>query len=191
MHRKKKQKITFFVALTLLVVGWGVLFFLYNPAELAGMLGVTNSYLVAFFLAIIGAVGSLTSVSTYPAIFTMAAGGVNPVGLVAISAVGLTIGDFLFIYLGRSARAVLSDSTQQKAHKLLAWLYRRPVYFTQGFLFLWVGFSPLANNLLTAPMAVTNFPPRKMVIPILLGNVVLPTVAVTLGILGIEWWETT
>ena len=187
MEERSLKRIGFVVLLVLLVLGWLTLFFVSSPEEVVEWLGVTNGYLVVFLLGVIGAVTSLTSVSTYPAIYTLAAGEMNPGLLVVISGVGLTLGDFLFILLGISARGVLSEGTKERVARFLAWLYQRPTVVIQFFLFVWVGLTPFANNLLTAPLAVTEFPARKMVVPIFLGNLVLPVLTVWLGMKGVAW----
>lgn len=186
MKREYVRKIGFFTLLALLLVGWVVLFFLYEPAQVVAFIGASNGYLVAFLLSIIGALGTLTTVSTYPALYTMAAGELNPFALVAVATVGLSIGDSLFIALGRAAREVVSEGAREKAEWLLRFLHDRPAYVTQIVLFVWVGFTPLANNLLTAPLALTSFPARKMVLPVVLGNMTLPALTVLLGVMSIR-----
>jgi membrane protein YqaA with SNARE-associated domain len=183
MKRRHIKTFVFFTLLAILFLGWLAVFFLYDPAELIAWFGVTNSYFIAFLLSLIGALATLTTVSTYPAIYTMAAGNLDPVLLVLVSTVGLSIGDFLFIALGISARSVVSPATAQRIERLLHWLYKQPTFVIQIILFLWVGFTPIANNLLTAPLALTNFPTRKMVLPIVLGNMTLPALAIIVGVM--------
>lgn len=184
MTRARIQATAFFTILLLLILGWFLLLLFHTPSEIVDWLGVTNSYLVAFLLAVFGAVGSVTPFSTYPAIYTMAAGEVNPFILVPLAALGLTAGDYLFILFGISAQSVLSEKFQKKVEKLLRWLLKKSTRFIQVFLFVWVGFLPLANNLITAPLALTKFSPRKMFLPILLGNTTFPTLAALLGAFG-------
>lgn len=190
-HMEKKtmtraRKAGFWLTLVTLVVGWMVLFFLYRPEQIVAALGVTNSYIVTFLLGVLGAFTSMTTFSTYPAVYAMAAADVTPWALIATTAVGLTMGDFFFVLLGNSARAALSKKWRERVRKLLRWLEGRPDRVTQWVLFIWVGVLPLANNLLTAPLAVNGFEPRKMAVPIFLGNLTFPTATVILALKGVE-----
>ena len=179
-----KRRAAFLGLVVLLGLGWLYLF-LYVPIDDAiEWLGVTNSYVVALLLGAFGAFTTLTSVSTYPAVFAMATGGVQPVALVAATALGLTLGDMLFIGAGRSARQALSDGGRERVERLLRWLRERPDHVTQWVLFFWVGFTPLANNLLTGPLSLTEFSPRKMVAPVFFGNLVFPILTVVLAVTG-------
>ncbi len=177
----------FFLVITLLLAAGWLALFLYVPLdEVVEWMGLSNSYLVALALGCFGAFATLTSVSTYPAVFAMASAGVNPVGLVVVTAIGLTLGDFLFVGAGRSVRQTLSDRGRERVEKLLRWLRERPDRVTQWVLFFWVGFTPLANNLLTGPLALTDFPTKKMIAPVLCGNFAFPILTVVLAVTGRE-----
>lgn len=185
--KKTLRNLGFWVLLLMMVVGWLVLFFFYRPEQIVEALGLTNSYIVTFLLGVLGAFTSLTTVSTYPAVYVMALGEeVTPWILILMTGVGLTIGDFFFVLLGRSARAALSEKWIERVRRLLSWLEKRPDFVTQVVLFFWVGLSPFANNLLTAPLAVSHFPIKKMVVPIFLGNLTFPTATVVLALQGVE-----
>ena len=184
MTRQRLKNLAIFLAILLFIAGWTVLLYFYSPSEVIDWLGVTNSYFVAFFISVLGAIASITPFSTYPAVYTMAAGGVNPIGLVALAAVGLTIGDLIFVYFGISARKALPEKFQKFVERLLRWLTSKSTRFIQAFVFIWVGFLPLANNLISAPLAITGFPVKKLLLPLLLGNMMFPTLAATAGIYG-------
>lgn len=186
MPETNKTRLASFFAILLFVIGWTALLTVYSPSEIVDWIGVTNSYLVAFLLAAGGAIASVTPFSTYPAVYTMASGGVNAFVLVPLVAIGMTVGDFIFIWFGVSARELLSEKLLDKMEGLLGWLESKPTIFIQAFIFVWVGIIPLANNLLTAPLAMTGFSIKKMTPPLILGNMVLPAMLAFAGYHGME-----
>lgn len=181
MERAKAKNLGIFAGLLIAIVGWTLVLMFFRPSEIVAWLGVTNSYLVAFLISIFGAIASITPVSTYPGIYTMAAGGIHPLLLAPIAAAGLTIGDYIFVFFGLSARGALSERITDKIENVMRWLNDKPTRFIQVFIFVWVGFLPIANNLLTAPLAMTGFHPRKMFVPLVLGNLMLPLLATSLA----------
>lgn len=190
MERRKVKNVAIFIAILLFIVGWTILLYYYSPSEIVEWLGVTNSYLVAFLMAVFGAIASMTPVSTYPAIYTMASGGVSPLLLAPIAAIGLTVGDMIFVYFGLSAREALSEKFQNFVERVLRWLNEKPTLFIQVFVFVWVGILPIANNLITAPLAMTGFPIKKLLPPLMLGNLVFPIMAASLGYYGVTlFWD--
>ena len=184
MATQKTKNILLFVGIILLIIGWMMLFRFYSPAEIIEWLGITNAYLVTFLVSAFGAISSTTPFTTYPALYTMAAGGVSPIILVPLAAIGLTTGDLLFVAFGLSARRALSKKIVEKVEQLLSWLNGKPDWFGQISIYVWVGILPLANNLLTAPLAMTGFPVKKMILPLVLGNMTFPLIATALGWFG-------
>ncbi|RDV39128.1 hypothetical protein DV096_00720 [Bradymonadaceae bacterium TMQ3] len=175
-ERTRKQVAIFLVAL-LLVVGWTFFFLYTEPEAVIEWMGVENSYLVGFLISVFGALGSVTPFSTYPAVYAMATTEVNLIILIPLVAVGLTVGDALFFYFGVTAQSVMPQWLENWMERVWLWLQTKPELFLQIFIFLYVGFSPFANNLLTAPLAMAGYRFRKIVVPLTLGNCSLPIVA--------------
>ncbi|TXD36349.1 hypothetical protein FRC96_09730 [Lujinxingia vulgaris] len=174
--RTRKQVAIFIVAL-LLVVGWTLFFIYTEPEAVIAWMGVENSYLVGFLISVFGALGSVTPFSTYPAVYAMATTEVNLVILIPLVAIGLTLGDALFFYFGVTAQSVMPRWLENWMERVWQWLQTKPEIFLQIFIFLYVGFSPFANNLLTAPLAMAGYRFRKIVVPLTLGNCSLPIAA--------------
>ncbi|RAL23681.1 hypothetical protein DL240_05850 [Lujinxingia litoralis] len=173
-----------FALVLLLIVGWSLLFLYTEPAQVIAWMGVENSYLVGFLIAVFGALGSVTPFSTYPAVYAMAAAEVNLLLLIPLVAIGLTLGDALFFYFGVSSRSMVPERFEAKVERIWHWLESKPQIFIQIFIFIYVGFSPFANNLLTAPLALAGYRFRKIVLPLTLGNCSLPIVASYLATSG-------
>lgn len=168
------------------LVGWVVLFLLTSPDELIRKLGVEQAYLVVFLLSVIGALGSMTTFSTYPALVAFALGGMNLIALTAVAAVGLTLGDWVFFTLVTRAKGLLTGRLREKARRLEGWLDERPRWQVSGLTYLWVGLLPLANNILTGALALGGYRFRRILLPLFLGNVTFPAGVTWLATLGIE-----
>ena len=98
-----KRSLLFWIILAF-VVAWTVLLFFFSPKEIVEMIGVNNSYLVIFLVAVIGAFSSFTTFSAYPVIVTMAAGKLDPLLIGVVAGIGLAIGDTFFYFFGVCAQ---------------------------------------------------------------------------------------
>jgi len=170
------------------VLGWTIMLFYFAPKELVEQIGVSNSYLIVFLVAVIGAFSSFTTFSAYPVIVTMAAGKLDPLLLGVVAGIGLAIGDTFFYYFGVSARGVASKKLKNWLSNTLKWLKKKSDHFIQLFIFGYVGFTPFPNNILTGLLALSKYPYRKVALPLILGDLVLPIVAAYLSAKGVEFF---
>ena len=185
MKKRIKRLIIFFLLLAL-VVFWSVLLYFIAPEELVEKIGVHNGYILSFLVGVFGEAATLTALSYYPAIITLAAGGLNPFLLGVVAGAGMTTGNSLYYYLGLQGRTILSERVERQAHRLLEWINRRPRWLVQILIFLYVGFTPFPNNLLTVSGGVTGYQFKKIIIPLLLGNMVLTFSLAYLTALGLR-----
>lgn len=183
ISRRERLALTLFVGLFL---GWVVLIFVVPPDEIVRRLGMENAYGVVLMLSVIGALGSMTTFSSYPAIVTFAAGGMSVGALGLVSGVGLTVGDALFYTLVTEVSGLLRGRAREKAVEVGEWLESRPRWVIPVVVYVWVGLLPLANNVLTAALALSGYRFRKILLPIFLGNVTFPLGVAYLASLGIE-----
>lgn len=177
---------TAFWLILLFIIAWTVLLFNYTPQEIVEVLGVNNTYLVGFVVSVLGAFSSLTTFSTYPAIITLAAGQVNPFLLGAVAGVGLAIGDTFFFFFGLTARGVVSKKFKRRLEVIIRWLKRRSQLFLHFFIFIYVGFTPFPNNVLTGLLALSDYPFKKLAPPLFLGDMLLPILVAYLSYQGVD-----
>lgn len=159
-----------------------VFFYFVNPQEIIESLGVTNSYLVLFFVALIGGASSFTSSSYYAAIVTFAVSGLNPFWMALIAGIGLTIGDSIFYLLGTWGRNNISGHARMLAEKYAGWFSQKPKRFIQAIVYIYTGFSPFPGNLLMIVLSFARFPYKSFILPVLLGNITLVLV-ISLGVI--------
>lgn len=168
------------------LAAWIVLIFLIPPRELVQRVGVENAYGMVFLLSVIGAIGSMTTFSSYPAIVTFAAGDMNVLALGVVSGVGLTVGDAFFYYFCTEIKGLLAGRVEEKAIEVGLWLESQPRWVIPIVTYVWVGLLPIANNILTGALAITGYPFRRILVPLFLGNVTFPTAVAYLASIGIE-----
>lgn len=169
--------------IVLFIVSWSVLVYYYPPEEIVGWFGVHNIYIFIFLLAMIGGVSTFTSTTFYTALITIALVGVNTIWVAIFASIGLTFGDMLFYYLGtkskqcikgRYANHVLNltkriESIGDRAIMLLIFLY---------------SLTPLPSDIIAIALAIVEFPFKKMIVPLLVGNFTLIVILVELSKYG-------
>ena len=181
----RRRRISLGVVLVF-VAAWIAVFVFASPDRLIEGLGIENAYLVLFALGVVGAVGSMTTFSTYPALVAFATGGMNLMALALVAGLGLTLGDALFYSLGGEVKALLGGRPREKAEQLGEWLEDRPSWVLPLVTWVWVGFLPLANNILTGALAVGGYRLRRIALPLFLGNVTVPLVVAWLARQGVR-----
>lgn len=186
MEEKVRPKWVTIAMIVVFLAAWIILLFLFPPDELVRRLGVENAHGVVLLLSIIGALGSITTFSSYPAIVTFAAGGMHPLALGLVSGIGLTVGDAIFYYFATEVSVLMTGRVKEKAVEVGEWLEGRPGWFIPVVVYVWVGLLPLANNVLTGALAITGYPFRRILIPLFLGNVTFPAGVAFLASRGIE-----
>ncbi len=185
---KKKPgllKIATLVIMLAMVAGLAVVLFMYDIREMVQVLGIRNSYLIAFLFSIVGAYTNMTKITTYPLVVALALGHSQPLLVGLFAGLGLAVGDILFYYMGFTAREMTGGKTRARLEKLLARLKRQSMVVVQAFIFLYVAFSPFPNNLLTGALAFTGYPFVRVLVPLVLGDLTLPVVIALLVSRGI------
>lgn len=158
-----------------------------GPENLVSRLGITNSYLLIFALAVMGGVSSFTSGPFYAALTTLAAGGVNFFLLGVISGIGLLISDSIFYYFGSHAKNYLETQLKKPTiRRAVEWVEGQSDRKVQLFVFLYVGLTPLPNDIVTISLAIIGFPYKKILLPLMLGNITSTTIIAFLATQGIK-----
>ena len=171
--------ITFFIAI------WVGIFSLVSPEEVVMMLGIENSYLIIGFMAIFGGVSSVTVAPFYAALTTFAAGGVDIILLGLVAGIGLAISDSVFYYFGTKGREMVSPEMQQREIKLSDWFEGKPEWLLPLLIFLWSGFTPFPNDIMTVSLAFLKYPYKKLIVPLLIGDITSSILIAYLGMKGI------
>lgn len=175
-------------AALLLMVSVTAFVFVQGPAELVDSTGIVTSYLVLFFFAIFGGVSALTSASFYATMAAFHAGGLDLWLLVVIGAVGLTIGDTFFYYVGRKSGDLAKETRHaEKARRLQRWVGRLPPKWIRVFVYVYAAVFPFPKDILCFVLGLTRYPFWQSMIPMLLGNLTYNLLFLEIVSLGIEF----
>lgn len=169
-----------FILVLAFVLAWSLFVYFVGARTVVEYIGIENGYLLIFLIAIFGGVSSATAVSFYTAVITLAAGGLNPFMIGLIGGIGVTFGDSIFYYLGLKGKKVIKSSSKT-LNKITKWLRTGPSWLIQIFIFVYSGFSPFPNDILTVSLGLTEFPYRRVIIPLLLGDIASTTIVAYLA----------
>ena len=161
----------------------------FPPHEIVEKLGVTNGYAIAFIAGFLGGVSTFTSVPYAIVVFTLGAGGLNPLLLGLISALGLFLGDSTSYLLGYYGHHVVPNGLQNELQKVHAWLMARKRAWTIPiFIFLYGALFPLSNDFVVISFGLARYPFWRVMIPLALGSVVFNTALAYIGKYGIGYF---
>lgn len=159
-----------------------VLFLFVDIQNVLRELGVRNSYLILFFVAMIGGASSITSSSYFATITALALNGLNPIAIAIVGGIGITVGDSLFYALGMWGRQNISGRFRAWTERWSRWLSRKPRWIVQIIIYLYTGFTPLPGDILMTVLSFSRFPFKSFIIPGLLGNITL-VILIVIGVL--------
>jgi membrane protein YqaA with SNARE-associated domain len=180
LKKEKYQKRVFITTLILFIIGTLILH-LYGPQNTIELVGLTNSYIIAFFMGAFGGSFVLTAGAYYYSIYTISQHGLNPFILGVVGGFGLTVGDSLFYYLGFRGRSIKSKWIGKKVHAFGKWLENKPKFIVLIIAFIYISIIPLPNDLLLISAGFAGYSYRLIIFAVLLGNIFFVTL---LGLLG-------
>ncbi|PIR75129.1 MAG: hypothetical protein CO030_03730 [Candidatus Magasanikbacteria bacterium CG_4_9_14_0_2_um_filter_42_11] len=129
-------------------------------------------YIGMFVLAIVSGFNiaiPLPAIGFYP-VFTEL--GYQPILIILILSLGMTIGDSIGYLLGQTGRGFLERTSSKKILKVFHRLYVRHQALPFVLLFFYAAFVPLPNELLIIPMSIAGYRFWQMGAVLFLGNIV-------------------
>lgn len=164
---------TFFFVIFLIIIALIILLYFFSPRVIIEKIGVRNVYIIVFLTAFLAGASSLSSTSYFVFLASLAAGGLNPFILGLLGGAGLTLSDPLFFYFGMQGRAVVSHHKKLRKIivRLTSWIKGQPEWVIPFFIFVYSGLTPFPSDILSASLALVNYPFRKFLFFIFLGNV--------------------
>lgn len=171
------------LVLVIFLVAWSLLLSFFGPQELVGRIGIENTYLVAFLMAVFGGLSSLTGASFLTVIATFAEGGSNPALLGLAGGTGLFISDSVFYWVARHS----IDKLEHKLTRLTGWLrdriQRLPLWAVLLGAWAYMSLTPLPGDLLMIALALAGIRYRYLAPVIFAAGV---TVVVLVSYIGME-----
>lgn len=138
---------------------------------------------------VLGALGGLTTFSGVPyhlVLMSLAAGGLNPIALGVVTALGVMLGDSTMFLMSKKVAHVLPVSIRHSLSRLSLWLDKWPVLLTPA-LVLYGTFSPFSNDFIVASLSLLKYSYRRIIIPLAIGNILFNIGLAYIGIYGYDW----
>lgn len=180
-----KKRLLIFLVTLILIASLIFLLILYGPEEIIKKMGVKNSYIVIFLIAIFGGVSAFTATFFFATLATFYTGGLNIFLLIILGSVGLTIGDSVFYYVGKKGYEFSKGTNHsKKIESLERKLKRMSPKWIFTFIFLYAAISPFPKDILCFVLGFGRYPYIKSMTPMLLGNSVFNTLFLLLISLG-------
>lgn len=172
-HRKKVY--SFFFLLTF-VIGVIIFFTIVNPEQLVEQLGVHNGYLLLFFVSLFGGFSAGGSVTFISLLVALTLGGLNPVYLGVVAGISLSIGDMVMFLMGSQGRDLLKGETNEKLTHVASIFKKNRILkkITPFLAYLYMGLTPLPNDLLLLFLAGIKYPRKYTFVIIVIGDLTFP-----------------
>jgi membrane protein YqaA with SNARE-associated domain len=169
------------LALAGVFLSLNLVFFFLSPDQIVEYVGVENTYLTVFLIASVGGLSVITSGVLYASIIAFAAGGASPWLLGLVGGIGIAIGDSLVFYLFSHTSKKLSPRWQEKVTKVKEKVEHLPSTVQYVLIYLYLGFTPLPNDILMFLLAVLRFQFWQVFPFILAGTITVATLIAYLG----------
>ncbi|MBT6069092.1 hypothetical protein HOG48_05025 [Candidatus Peregrinibacteria bacterium] len=183
--KKSLKYFEFGLVVSLMIAVFTVLLFV-TPEELVGVIGVTNGYLVVFLLALFHGFTAFLATSLYPVLVTFSLGGMHMFLLALIGGIAGALGNLIYFYIGYKGREVISEKYAKRVNGFSKWVNKQPRVVIPALAFMYFGFTPLPNEFLILSISVADYPFRKMILPLILGNIALMLTVQYVAINGLK-----
>ena len=172
MVKKNNKKIIGFSVLVIFLISLITLLFFISPEEIVNKLGVRNAYLLTFFVSFFGGFSSGGSITFITLLITFVLGGMNPIYLGLVAGTSLAIGDMIMFFAGSKGRELIKGKWDKKINKVAKVFEKRKWLkkLTPIIAYLYIGFTPLPNDVLLLFLAAIKYPAKKMNAIIILGD---------------------
>ena len=173
MDPRKKKRYATFLAILIIIAIWTATLLFYSPEKVVERIGFEKGYLFVFLVATFGGVSAITATSLFTTVVTLSLGGLNPLLLGIAGGLGASIGDSIFYYFGKRGRDIAAKPTRKRLARFSFWLQRQPSGIIPFIVYLYAGLTPFPNEFVTIPLGLSQYKYRKLIIPLILGNITL------------------
>jgi len=180
----RSQSISAVMGLLALVIGASIVFVFVDVELLIQTVGVDNSYLILFLVALIGGASVVTTSSYLALLYLMVNSGLSPLILGSLAGLAIFIGDLVFYLLGKKAGEALNAVENPTAAKFQDWISKRSIRSVQLFTYVYAGLTPLPNDILTIGLGASKVTLKQIFWPLLIGSIQLQIITAYLFSLG-------
>ena len=173
------------VTVVVFLVALNAFFYFYGPREIVEWIGVHNTYLLTFSIAVIGGLSTITGTVLYTSMATFAAGGATPWLLGLSGGFGIFISDSIFFFLAQLGLRHVPEKWKSQIDKIRNSVEKYPTWQVLVFVLLCLSFLPLPNDILMVALAMTNVSYKTLAPVILAGSI---NVAMLSSYFGSIWF---
>ncbi len=167
-----KKKTIFLVCGVLALIVWSIVLHHIDVNHLVQSIGVTNVYMILFFIALTSGTSFLTSAAFYTVFLSyVSATDLHPLLIAVCGGVGMSIGDSLYFLFARKAGEILHENESVLYRRVHRFFTRLPQWGVYLFLYLYVSFSPLPNDVLMIALGTMRYRFRYSLFFLLCGNI--------------------
>jgi len=156
------------------------------PSEtLISFVGSDNAFILMFALGTVAGLTTFTGIPYHLVLMSLAAGGINPIGLGVSTALGVMLGDSTMFLLSKKVQGSLSPKIMSIINNLYRRLESHPALLNPS-LFLYGLLSPFSNDFVVASLSIMGYSYQRIIIPLALGNIFYN---ITLAYLGLYAYD--
>lgn len=186
MIKRHNKKLLAFLVLVVLIVAFITIFLFISPEEIVLKIGVQNGYLLAFIVSLVGGFSAGGSITFISLLITLSIGGLDPIYLGLLAGTGLALGDTIIFYAGTRGRKLVRGTWDKQIHKV-ADVFKERVWLKKAIpilAYIYIGFTPLPNDVLLLFLAAIEYPAKKMNVIIIFGDITFALLVTTLAAKG-------
>jgi len=161
------------------------------PADtLIDAIGSNNAFLLMLALGTLGGLTTFTGIPYHLILMSLAAGGIDPIGLGFFTALGVMAGDSTMYFIGSKVKGSLPPRLLATVNQLSIYLQNHPRQITP-MLIGYGAFSPFSNDFIVGSLSMTDYSYWRTIIPLAIGNIFFNIALAYLGVyaydLIIDW----
>lgn len=160
-------------------------------ATLINYIGSDNAFTLMFVLGLFGGLTTFTGIPYQLVLMSLAAGGINPIGLGLSTAIGVMCGDSTMFYISKKVKKNLSQKTLKKIGSWSKSLDKHPYLITPSLIAYGI-ISPFSNDFVVASLSIMGYSFRRIILPLAVGNIIFNVAIAYAGLYAydtiIAWW---
>jgi hypothetical protein len=184
--KKRYKSWVLFLCILLFLITWSWMLTFYSPEEIVSYIWINEWYLLVFLVSIIWGVSSVMAISFYTIIITFVAWWLNLFIVWLAAWIWATIWDSIFYYLGLKWKELIPDKKYKYIHRISKWIINKPDWLVFSIIFIYAGLTPLPKDILVIALAFIWYPFKKILLPLILGNITLMILLWVLTAIGIK-----
>lgn len=142
-----------------------------NSKEIVNYIGVENTYLVSFLMAVFGGLSTVTGISFFASVVTFVSGGANPFLIGFFGGLGIFISDTIFFFAVRYGVQVFKNKAKPVSSWLVSKMEKVSLSVILVGVYIYIGFTPLPNDILMIALAFIDMPFKRLAPVLIAGSI--------------------